>query len=337
MRELIKKLCLLNGPSGCENSVSDFIENEIKGFGEVKKDGMGNLIVFKKGKKRAVNKLMCDAHTDEVGMIITSITDDGFLRFETLGGIQVSSLLCQRVLIEGKTAGVIGIKPVHLCKGEEKTTLPKVENLYIDIGADSKEEAEKYVSVGDFATFISDFTELSTDIIKAKAIDDRIGCAILISLLKQEAEYDFYATFTVQEELGLRGAKTAAFTVEPDFCICLEATTAADIDGVSEENTVCKLGNGPAVSFMDRSTLYDKELYSYALSSGITCQPKSAVTGGNNSGAIHLSKSGVRTLAISTPCRYIHSPSCIANLKDAENALLLTKYMINKICSGEIK
>ncbi len=337
MRELIRKLCLLNGPSGRENSVSDFIINEIKDYAEIKKDGMGNLIVFKKGKKRAVNKLMCDAHTDEVGMIITSVTDDGFLRFETLGGIQTSSLLCKKVLIEGKTSGVIGIKPVHLCEKSEKSTLPKAESLYIDIGADSKEEAEKYVSVGDFATFISDFSELGNTTVKAKAIDDRIGCAILITLLKQEAEYDFYATFTVQEELGTRGARTAAFTVEPDFCLCLEATTAADIDSVSAENTVCKLGDGPAVSFMDRATVYDRVLYDCAIESGITCQPKSAVTGGNNSGAIHLSKSGVRTLAVSVPCRYIHSSSCVADLKDAENALKLTKYMINKICSGEIK
>lgn len=337
MRDLTKKLCLLDGPSGCENSVSDFIINEIKDYADVKKDPMGNLIVFKKGKKRAVNKLMCDAHTDEVGMIITSITDDGFLLFEALGGIQTPSLVCKKVMINGKVPGVIGIKPVHLCKGDEKSLLPKTDSLYIDIGANSKEEAQKYVSVGDFATFISDFTELGTDTVKAKAIDDRIGCAILISLLKQEAEYDFYATFTVQEELGLRGAKTAAFTVDPDFCICLEATTAADIDGVDKEKTVCKLGNGPAVSFMDRSTLYDKALYDCAFKSGIPCQPKSAVTGGNNSGAIHLSKSGVRTLAISTPCRYIHSASCIADFNDAENALLLTQYMINKICSGEIK
>lgn len=337
MRELIKKLCLLDGPSGREHSVSEFIENELKGYADVKKDNMGNLIVFKKGKKPSKSKLMCDAHTDEVGMIITAITEDGFLKFSTLGGIETSALLCKRVLISGKVNGVIGIKPVHLCEKSEKTTLPDKDSLYIDIGAENKEAAEKMVTVGDFATFISDYEELDGSKIKAKAIDDRIGCAILISLLKEEAEYDFYATFTVQEELGLRGAKTAAYGVSPDFCICLEATTAADIYGVSNENTVCKLGHGPAVSFMDRATLYDKELYDCAINSGIPCQPKSAVTGGNNSGAIHLSKSGVRTLAISTPCRYIHSSSSIADLKDAENALTLAKYMINKICSGEIK
>lgn len=337
MRELIKKLCLTDAPSGKENKVSEFIENELKGYAQVEKDGMGNLIVFKKGKKKSASKLMCDAHTDEVGMIITGITDDGFLKFSTLGGIETSALLCKKVLIENTVAGVIGIKPVHLCDKDEKSSLPDKDSLYIDIGAENKEDAEKVVNIGDYATFISDYTKLDCNKIKAKAIDDRIGCAILISILKEEAEYDFYATFTVQEELGVRGARVAAYSVEPQFCICLEATTAADIHGVSNEYTVCKLGKGPAVSFMDRATLYDRELYDVALNSGIPCQPKSAVTGGNNSGAIHLSKGGVRTMAISVPCRYIHSPSGIADLNDAENAKELTKYMINKICSGEIK
>ncbi len=337
MRDLIKKLCLLDGPSGNEKAVSDFIKSELKGYAEIEEDGMGNLIVFKKGKNRAVNKLMIDAHTDEVGMIITSITSDGFLKFETVGGIQAPSLLGKKVMIEGKIPGVIGSKPIHLCKGEEKEKAPSEDKLYIDIGADSKEEAEAMVSLGSLATFISDFSLLSDNIFKAKAVDDRIGCAILISLLKQEAEYDYYATFTVQEELGCRGARVASFSVEPDFCICLEATTAADIDGVPEESIVCSLGKGPAVSFMDRSTLYDRELYNTAINSGIACQSKAAVTGGNNSGAIHLSRTGVRTLAVSVPCRYIHSPSCLADFSDIENAQRLTEYMIRKICCGEIK
>ncbi|MEE0946777.1 MAG: M42 family metallopeptidase [Acutalibacteraceae bacterium] len=337
MRELIKQLCLLDGPSGNENSVSDFIIEQLKDYCEIKKDGMGNLIAFKKGKKRAVNKLMLDAHTDEVGMIITSYTSDGFLKFKTIGGIQPAALLSKKVRINGQTVGIIGTKPVHLCKGTEKETPPSADSLYIDIGATSREEAEKAVPLGSFATYISDFSPLSDNVFKAKAIDDRAGCAILISLLKKEAEFDYYATFTVQEELGCRGARVAAYSVEPDFCICLEATTAADIDGVSEENTVCKLGNGPAVSFMDRSTLYDRELYSLAINSGIPCQSKASVTGGNNSGAIHLSKSGVRTVSVSVPCRYIHSPSCMADLKDIENAILLTEYLTEKICCGEVK
>lgn len=337
MRDLLKKLCLADGVSGAEHSVAEIIKQEIKGYADFHTDKMGNIIAFKKGKKRAENVVMIDAHMDEVGMIITSVTSDGFLKFQTVGGITPSALLCRAVMIEGKIPGVIGCKPIHLSKGEEKETSPKEDSLYIDIGAASKEEALEKVHLGDFATFKSDFTLLGENRIKAKAIDDRAGCAILISLLKSQAEYDFYATFTVQEEVGCRGARTAAFAVEPDFAICLEATTAADIADVEEENRVCSLCGGPAVSFMDRSTLYDRELYNCALNSGITCQSKSAVTGGNNSGAIHLSKTGIRTLAISVPCRYIHSASCICDYRDIENALSLSKYMCNKICSGDIK
>lgn len=337
MRELLRKLCLADGVSGGENSVAEIIKQEISGHCEFHTDGMGNIIAFKKGEKRAKNALMLDAHTDEVGMIITSVTSDGFLKFETVGGIMESALLCREVTIEGRIPGVIGAKPIHLCKGDEKETPPAEDSLYIDIGASSREEALKTVRIGDLATFKSDFTLLGENCVKAKAIDDRAGCAILISLLKKEAEYDFYATFSVQEEVGCRGARTAAFAVSPQFALCLEATTAADIADIPENSRVCALSLGPALSFMDKATLYDRELYKCALNSGIKCQSKSAVTGGNNSGAIHLSKEGIRTLAISVPSRYIHSSSCVCCFEDIENALKLAEYMCNKICSGDIK
>ena len=173
--------------------------------------------------------------------------------------------------------------------------------------------------------------------IKSKALDDRIGCAVLISMLLKEAEYDFYAVFSVQEEIGLRGAKAAAYTAAPDAAIVLEGTTAADIAGVEPSRRVCALGGGPTVSFMDRATVYDKAYYNAALKSGITCQPKAAVAGGNNSGAVHTSRGGVRTLAISVPCRYIHSPASVADKCDIENALRLAEYMLKGICSGEIE
>ncbi len=337
MIETLKKLCLADGTSGNEFRIAEIIKNEIKDAADITTDGMGNIIAFKKGKKSPKFKVMLDAHTDEVGMIITAVTSDGFLKFQTVGGINTEALLCRRVMIENKIPGVIGVKPTHLCSAQEKEALPNAEGLYIDIGAKDKEDALKLVKIGDFAVFISNFIPLSDNLIKAKALDDRIGCAILISLLKQEAEYDFYATFTVQEEVGCRGARTAAFALEPDFAICLEATTAADIAGVPEENKVCFLGKGAAVSFMDRATLYDRKLYDAALSSGIPCQSKNAVAGGNNSGAIHLSKSGIRTIAVSTPCRYIHSASCIADINDIEGAKRLAEYMCNKICAGEIE
>lgn len=335
MLDLLKKLCLLDGTSGNEDNVRDFIVNEIKDHCEYKIDNLGNIICFKKGEKRPAKKLMLDAHMDEVGLIITSVTSSGFLKFDTVGGIDASVLCFKKVKI-GEVHGIISGKPTHLLSKDERKKAPKIDSLYIDIGVSSKDEALELINLGDTAIIQSDFTIMGENV-KAKALDDRIGCAVLINLLKENAEYDFWAVFSTQEEIGTRGAKVATFAVNPDFALALEATTAADIAGVSDEKSVCNLGKGPAVSFMDRSTMYDRELYNAALQSGITVQPKRAVAGGNNSGAIHLSREGVRTLAISLSCRYIHSPSCVANIKDMENMTALTKYMMNKILSGEIK
>ncbi|MDD6479181.1 MAG: M42 family peptidase [Oscillospiraceae bacterium] len=335
MTELLKKLCLLDGVSGNEENVSSAIISEIDGHCDWHLDNLGNIIAFKKGKKPSKRRLVIDAHTDEVGLIITDITSDGFLNFTTVGGINTEVLLSRRVRINGNIIGVISSKPIHLLKGDAKTNLPDAKDLYIDIGLSGKTEAEAVVSVGDRAVILSDFTIAESKIL-AKALDDRIGCAVLVSLLKADAEYDFYATFTVQEEVGLRGVKTAAFAVEPESALVLEATTASDIMGVPPENRVCVLGEGAAVSFMDKATLYDKPYYDAALGSGLAVQPKRAVAGGNNSGAIHLTKEGVRTLAISVPCRYIHSASCVADINDINSAKALAEYMIDGICSGKI-
>ena len=335
MLNILRELTALDGVSGEENSVRDYIISKIEGHCEYKIDPLGSIIAFKKGKKHSDKKLMVDAHMDEVGLIITSVTSGGFLGFSAVGGIDTAVLMFRRVRI-GNINGVITGKPIHLISAEERKKLPKADSLYIDIGATSKEEALKLVRIGDSAVICGEYTQMGSKI-KAKAIDDRVGCAILISLLTKDSDYDFYATFSVQEEVGLRGAKAAAFTVEPDSAIVLEATTAADIAGVDTSKRVCLLGEGPAVSFMDRATVYDRGYYDAAFKSGIKCQPKAAVAGGNNSGAVHLSRGGVRPLAISVPCRYIHSPSCVADTKDIENAQKLAEYMIKGICSGEIQ
>ena len=335
MFDILRELTALDGVSGEENSVRDYIISKIEGHCEYKIDPLGSIIAFKKGKNRSNKKLMVDAHMDEVGLIITSVTSGGFLGFSAVGGIDTAVLMFRRVRI-GNINGVITGKPIHLISAEERKKLPKADSLYIDIGAASKEEALKLVRIGDRAVICGEYTQMGSKI-KAKAIDDRAGCAILISLLMADSDYDFYATFSVQEEVGLRGAKAAAFTVEPDSAIVLEATTAADIAGVDTSKRVCLLGEGPAVSFMDRATVYDRDYYNAALKSGIKCQSKAAVAGGNNSGAVHLSRGGVRTLAISVPCRYIHSPSCVADAEDIKNAARLAEYMIKGICSGEIQ
>ncbi len=335
MFDILEGLCNLDGTSGDEKTVRDFIINEIKDYCEFKTDNLGNIIAFKKGRNTSAKKLMLDAHMDEVGLIITSVTADGFLKFKTVGGIDTAALMFRNVKINGTLNGVIGGKPIHLIDGDERKKLPKADSLYIDIGAVSKDDALKYVSLGDRAVICGEYSENGENII-SKALDDRIGCAILIKLIKEYDEYGFYASFSVQEEVGLRGAKVSAFAINPDSAIILEGTTASDIADVNEENTVCKLGFGPAVSFMDNTTVYDRGYYNFAINSGVKCQAKRGVSGGNNSGAIHLSREGVRTVTMSLPCRYIHSSSSIANKQDAENLFKLAMYMIKGICSGNI-
>ncbi len=336
MLDILKTLCNLDGTSGDEKTVRDYIISEINGFCDWKTDNLGNIIAFKKGKNAPLKKVMLDAHMDEVGLIVTSVTADGFLRFKTVGGIDTAALMFRRVKIGGKLNGVISGKPIHLLLGDEGKKCPKADSLYIDIGADSKEEALRNISLGDRAILCGEYEENGQNII-SKALDDRVGCAVLISLIKEFDEYDFYASFSVQEEVGLRGAKVSSFAIDPQSAIVLEGTTAADISGVSEENRVCKLGDGVAVSFMDGATVYDREYYNVALKSGIACQPKCAVAGGNNSGAVHLSREGVRTIALSVPCRYIHSSSSVASKDDIKSQYQLAKYMLKGICSGEIK
>lgn len=333
MLEHLKELCSLDAVSGDEGALAAYLLQHLNGHCDYKVDPLGNILCYKQGKKRSAVRLMLDAHMDEVGLIVTAVTDSGFLKFQTVGGIAVSALLFRPVRIAGKINGVIGGKPIHLLSGEEAKKMPSVDSLVIDIGARNREEALALVQIGDRAVLCGAFTEMG-ELIRSKALDDRIGCAVLLSLLTGESEYDFYASFSVQEEIGLRGAKTAAYTIRPEAALVLEATTAADLAGVAAESRVCELGKGPAISFMDKATVYDKAFYQAALSSGIPCQPKAAVAGGNNSGSIHLSRGGVRTLAVSAPCRYIHSSSCTADLRDCRNMLALADYMKNAICEG---
>lgn len=335
MLELLKQLCMLDGTSGDEGAVRDFVISQIKDYCEYKVDNLGNIIAFKKGKNTPKKKVLVDAHLDEVGLIITHIEENGFLRFATVGGIDTAALMFRRVLINGKILGVIGGKPVHLCEGDERKKLPSPDSLYIDLGASSKEEAEQLVSVGDCAIMCSDFTQVG-DKVLAKALDDRVGCAVLIDLLKQDAQYDFYASFSTQEEVGLRGAGVVAYSVAPDAAIVIDGTTAADVAGVAPQKQVCRQGEGAVVSFMDGATSYDREYYNAALNSGIKAQSKTAVAGGNNSGAIHLSRGGVRTVALSVPCRYIHTSGSTCDMRDVIAVRDLTKYMIDKIAGGTL-
>ncbi len=336
MLEILKRLCEIDATSGDEKSVRQFIINEIKGYCEYRTDSLGNLICFKNGKLHGSKKIMVDAHMDEIGFIIKAITKDGYLKFVNVGGIDTAVILSRRVLINDEIYGVIGCKPVHLSSSDERNKLPSSDSLYIDIGASSREEAEKYVSVGDRAVMCSEFINNGEKII-SKALDDRIGCAVLIDLIKTYDKYDFYAVFSTQEEVGARGAKVATFSINPDSAIVLEGTTASDIAGTPEDKKVCSLGNGVAVSFMDKGTVYDRNYYNSILNSGIKCQPKSAVAGGNNSGSIHLSREGVRTIALSVPCRYIHCANTVVDISDIKSARECAEYLITGISDGSIE
>lgn len=334
MINTVKELSLLCGTSGREEKIREYIISKIDGKCDWHTDALGNIIAFKKGKKTPSHKVMLDAHMDEVGIIVTYITGDGMLKFSPVGGIDTKVLLARQIIFNNGTLGVVGIKPIHLSKGDEKTRIPDADALYIDIGASSKEEAEKLIKIGDTGVFLSNFVEFGDSKIKGKALDDRVGCAVLLDMISSDLEYDVYFSFSVQEEIGLRGATTSAYGIDPDYAIVLETTTAADIIDVPEHKKVCKLGEGAAVSFMDRSTLYSKELFDTAFriagEKGIKIQPKTVIAGGNNAGAIHKARAGIKTITINTPCRYLHSPSCVCDTRDIESVRSLAEALLTE-------
>lgn len=333
---MLNELCNLNGISGREQAVRDYIISHLPSDAKYRIDPLGSLIVYKKGKAEPKNKVMLDAHMDEVGFIITYITDDGYLKFTTVGGIDERVIFGRAVKV-GKELipGVIGGKAIHQTTSEERGKLPSVEDMYIDIGASSKKEALSHVSLGDAVYFDSCYREFGDGFIKAKAIDDRVGCEILLRLINSDLPYSATFCFSVQEEIGTRGAAAAAYSVAPDFAIVVEGTTAADISGVPDEKKVCRLGGGAVVSFMDRGTVYDSELYKKAFEiaekNGIGCQTKTVVAGGNNASAIHKAAGGIKTIAVSVPCRYIHSGSSVAKKEDIESTFELVKALFAEL------
>lgn len=331
----LERLCLFDGIYGSESEVREYILSQIKDNAEITVDPLGNVIAFCKGRKKPKNKIMVSAHMDEVGMIVTYINSDGTLKISPVGGINPRVVFGKRVRV-GKQGilGVIGGKAVHNLSADERKKSVSFDKMTVDIGADNGEEVKKLVSLGDSVRFVSPFCRYGNGFVKCKAIDDRAGCAIMLRMIRAGVEYDTYFTFVVQEEIGLRGAAAAAYTVAPDYAFVLESTTAADIPSASGADRVCELGKGPVVSFMDRHTVYDKELYELAFcvarENNIPCQTKTKIAGGNDAGAIHVSRGGVKTAAISLPCRYLHSPCCVINENDFENAYTLTKLLLDR-------
>ncbi len=335
MMELLEKLCSLHGVSGNETEVSAFIREFAKPYADkIDEDSMGNLIIFKKGKKKREKTLLLAAHMDEVGMIIRDITEDGYLKFDLVGGIDRRVCIGKRVLVgDKKIPGLIGLRAIHLTSVAERNTTPKLSELYIDIGCEKKSSAKKLVSPGDYVSFSSGFVRLSENKIKARALDDRFGCAVLLTLLSEELMYDTYFAFTVQEEVGVRGARCVAFSVKPDISLVVESTTACDIPDCDGAQEVCRQGCGTVIGYMDGGAIYDKALFALlrdiAEKKRIKWQMKERVAGGTDARSIQLTGSGARVTSLSIPTRYIHSPSSVADIRDMEATLMLAREFVN--------
>ncbi|MDO5602790.1 MAG: M42 family peptidase [Oscillospiraceae bacterium] len=332
LRDDIETLCGLRGISGQEDEVRDFLLKEIAPYAACTVDAMGNLLVEKKGKKTAEKRVLFSAHMDEVGFIVTHIEEDGLLRIAPVGGISPLVTPGRAVLVGEKAApGVIGCKPVHLLEKGEKDKPAPLEECRVDMGAANKEEACALASPGDAVTFDASFLRLGGEKFCAKAIDDRAGCAILLDMIRQELPYDCLFSFTVQEETGCAGAKAAAFALRPDIAIAVESTTAADLADVKPGKEVCRQGCGPVLSFMDKGTLYDKELFRFvcerAEKNGLAFQTKQGVFGGNESRSLQTAGGGARVLAVSLPVRYLHSASGVCGWRDAEETRKLLGHM----------
>lgn len=324
MLKHVKELAALNGISGHEECVRDYVIAALKAYPRDvhwSVDALGNLLVEVKGENAPKRRVLFNAHMDEVGMVVIGITAEGMLRFANVGGIDEKVLVGRTVTVNGH-AGVIGCGAMHLCAADTRNKAIEKDRLLIDIGVDSREKAEELVTIGDPVLFDSDFTPLQNGRFKARALDDRAGCALLLSLLEEPLPYDIALAFTVQEELGLRGATVAAYTMQPDVAITVETTTASDICGVKPGEEVCRMGEGAVVSFMDGRTLYDQELYRHiramADEKGIKTQTKTAVAGGNDAGAMQAAGRGAKVAAVSLPCRYIHSAGSVLCESDVE-------------------
>lgn len=328
---------MLNGTSGDEKNVRDFIISHLPEDCDYAVDSLGNLIVNKKGETEPKNKVALFAHMDEVGFIVTYITDDGFVNVASVGGIDNSALFGKKLTING-CVGVAGAKAIHQCSSDEAKKIPEITDVSVDFGFESREEAEKYISLGDFGYFKSDFIEFGNDMIKSKALDDRLGCAVMLELLQEKSKINYTCVFTVQEEIGTRGATVSAYTVNPDYAIVIETTTASDIPDTPENKKVCKVGKGAVVSFMDRGTIYNKDLYKKAREiadkNDIANQTKTVVAGGNDASAIHKSAGGIKTIAVSLPCRYIHSSASVGSKVDMESVKSLANALLEEFANG---
>ena len=341
LSENLEKLSNVHGVTGREQEVSKLMISMMKPHvDEISIDKLENVIAMKKGKK-ASPKVMIAAHMDEIGLMVKTITKQGFLQFAKMGGIDDRILLAQKVIIhtqKGPLQGIIGSKPPHIQKEEERKKIVTYDRLFIDVGAEDRKDANKMgVRVGDPVSFDIKYAKLTGDVVMGKAFDDRVGCAIMIEVLKQLKSTDcaLYAVGTVQEEVGLRGAATAAFGINPDVGIALDVTVAGDVPGVKEFEASVKMGKGPVLTVADHGLITHPKVMRLLLDAAeenrIIYQLETGLPGATDAAKMSLTRQGVPSGTISVATRYIHSPAGILSLKDAENSAKLTVAVIEKI------
>ncbi|GJM33255.1 MAG: peptidase M42 [Saprospiraceae bacterium] len=337
--ELLKKICQTAGAPGFEQRIREMVIQEVRPLvDEVSIDNMGNVIAIKKGKER--KKAMVAAHMDEIAFVVTHIDDDGFLRFHTLGGFDPKTLTSQRVIVHGKkdVIGVMGCKPIHLMKPEERTKQMPISEYFIDLGM-TKEAVKEIVNIGDSVTRERGLIEMG-DCVNSKSLDNRVSVFILLETLRELKEetvpYDIYAVFTVQEEVGLRGAISAAHLIDPDFGFGLDVTIAFDVPGAQGHEVVTRLGHGAAIKIMDGSVISDYRMVDYmkkvANQHSIKWQPEILPAGGTDTAGIQrYGKRGAISGAISIPLRNMHQTIEMAHKEDIKNCIELLKVCLSQL------
>jgi len=340
---ILKELSDAFGVSGNEDDVRAIVLDAVRDHvDEVKIDAMGNVLAAKRGTGQDPMRVMLAAHMDEIGLMVIGHDDNGFLKVRSVGGID-PRLLPGTLFVVGpeRIPGVVGVKPVHLLESGERKKVSKIEDLVIDVGAQSKDEAEKLAPLGTYATFATRFQELEATV-SGKAFDDRAGCAVLVELLRGEPfTFDLHAAFTVQEEVGLRGARVAAYAIDPDCAFALEGTIADEIPKEKDVSPTTRLGKGPAITVMDRSFIADRRLVQLLIHTAeeqdIPYQIKQPGLGGTDAGAIHLAREGVPSATVAVPSRYIHSPVALLSLDDFDNTVRLMRKSLSRLTRDTLK
>lgn len=334
--ELLKTICHIPGAPGYEQKIRDFIIKEVKDLvDEVKTNNMGNVYAIKKGKES--KKVMVGAHMDEIGFIVTHIDENGFVRFHTLGGFDPKTLTAQRVIIHGKKdiVGVMGTKPIHVMSAEERNKNPKTTDYFIDLGM-PKKEVEKYISIGNPITRMGNLIEMG-NCVNAKSIDNRVSVFILIETLRalkdQEVPYDIYAVFTVQEEVGIRGANVSSMDIQPDFGFGLDTTIAYDVPGAQAHEKITCLGEGTAIKIMDSSTICDYRMVEFMKTTAnkhkIKWQAEILPAGGTDTAGIQrMNDGGAISGAVSIPTRHLHQVIEMADKRDIQSSIDLLKHCL---------